>query len=111
LQDREWIECGAFDTQAANRFRGIGETAEGPVDAASSESDALRERREFVLQTLDGSCGNETLAVRLACFGLRVSSDQRQQLVIFERCKSLVVHFRRLKGYNDARKTTNASSK
>src|SRR5689334_6583362 len=68
------------------------ESAEVPVHTARPQHHTLRQRFELALQLRFARRGRQRLDARLACFGLRVSPDEREQLLILERVECLVVH-------------------
>jgi hypothetical protein len=92
LQDREWIKTRSFDTQSSDRLGRIGQPVEVPFHSARAQVHAFGERRERAAQircVLDGRKYIDALPAR---FGLRVSFDQLQQMLVFESCKRLPVH-------------------
>ena len=105
-QNRQRIERQVFHVQACDRLGWIGKLAEGPLHAASPQQNAFGQRCKFTIDSGRVVERRELLDAGAARVGLRVATDERQQLLVFERDECLVVH-ESVKGYNAARRQTN----
>jgi hypothetical protein len=92
LQNRKWIQTRAFDAQPTNRLGRIRQSVEPPLDPARPQRHALGECCEFAFEFGNVFEWRKYLDAPLARFGLRVTFDQFQQVLVLESCEGLPVH-------------------